>query len=45
MEAGGVISAADFEVLDLADVALVAYRRGVDFVLAEYEKAFGARLE
>ena len=33
------------EVLDLADAALEAYRRGVYFVLAEYEKAFGERLE
>ena len=33
------------EVLDLAEAALEAFRRGVDFVLAEYEKAFGERLE
>ena len=33
------------EVLDLADAALGAFRRGVYFVLAEYEKAFGERLE
>ena len=33
------------ELLDLAEATLVAFRRGVDFVLAEYEKAFGERLE